>query len=250
MRPGKNLQILPVLDVMNGRVVRGVAGQRDEYRPVKSVLTESCDALDVAEAIRSRFGVSAIYLADLDAILHRSPNFEILRSLAHAGFRLTVDAGIRCCEDASAIAAAGAHLLVAGLETLSGPRELSLLIERFGASRVVFSLDLRDGQPMGNLSQWNEVDPIGISRQAAEAGCTQFIVLDIARVGTNAGVPTLPLCSGIRATWPEATIITGGGIRGIDDLRRFDPAVVNGVLIASALHNGSVTEADLASLTQ
>jgi len=250
MQLGKNLQILPVLDVMHGRVVRGVAGRREEYRPVKSVLTESCDALHVAEAIRSRFGISAIYLADLDAILHRSPNLEILRSLADAGFILTVDAGIRCCEDAFAIAAAGAHLLVAGLETLSGPSELSRLIESFGSSRVVFSLDLRDGRPMGNLSRWNEADPIGITRQAAEAGCTHLIVLDIARVGTEAGVPTLPLCTEMRAQWPDATIITGGGIRGIDDLRRLDPAIVDGVLIASAIHNGSITKADLAALTE
>jgi phosphoribosylformimino-5-aminoimidazole carboxamide ribotide isomerase len=250
MRPGKILQILPVLDVMNGRVVRGIAGRREEYRPVKSVLTESCDALHVAEAIRARFELSAIYLADLDAILHGAPNLEILRTLADAGFLLTVDAGIRCCDDASAIIAAGAHLLVAGLETLAGPRELSRLIERFGASRVVFSLDLRDGRPMGNVSAWEKTDPLGIAGQAIEVGCSQFIVLDIARVGTAAGVPTLPLCAKMHARWPDATIITGGGIRGIDDLRRFDPAVVNGVLIASALHNGAVTQADLASLAK
>ena len=250
MQTGKNLQILPVLDVMDGRVVRGVAGRREEYRPVKSVLTESCDALEVADAIRSRFGISAIYLADLDAILRRTPNLEIIRSLTDGGFQLLVDAGLRTCEDATAIAAAGARQLVAGLETLSGPGELSRLIERYGPSRIVFSLDLRDGRPMGDVAGWTEADPLGIARQAAEAGCTQFIVLDVARVGTEAGVPTLPLCSEMRAQWPRLTIITGGGIRGIEDLRRLDPAVVNGVLIASAIHNGSVTRADLASLTE
>jgi len=250
MAAGKILQILPVLDVMDGRVVRGVAGRREEYRPVKSVLTESCDALQVAEAIRSRFGLSAIYLADLDAILHGTPNLDILRSLTEAGFMLTVDAGLKRSADASAVAAAGARQLVAGLETLAGPRELSRLVEQFGSSRVVFSLDLRDGEPMGDRSLWKEADPIGIVCQAIEAGCSRFIVLDIAHVGTEAGLRALPLCTEVRRKWPSATIMTGGGIRGIDDLRRLDPATVDGVLIASALHNGSIASADLDSLTQ
>jgi phosphoribosylformimino-5-aminoimidazole carboxamide ribotide isomerase len=250
MPTGKILQILPVLDVMGGRVVRGVAGRREEYRPVKSVLTESCEALPVAEAIRSRFGLTAIYLADLDAIVHGAPNFDILRELTDAGFTLAVDAGLRRSGDALAIVAAGARQLVAGLETLEGPGELSRLIEQFGPSRIVFSLDLRDGRPMGNTALWREADPISIVRQAIEAGCSRFIVLDVAHVGTEGGLQALPLCAEIRRQWPAVTILTGGGIRGIDDLRRLDPSTVDGVLIASALHNGAITAADLASLTR
>jgi phosphoribosylformimino-5-aminoimidazole carboxamide ribotide isomerase len=250
MLTGKILQILPVLDVMGGRVVRGVAGRREEYQSVKSVLTDSCDPLQVAAAIRSRFGLAAIYLADLDAILNGAPNLHILRSLTEAGFMTTVDAGIRRSRDASAIVAAGARQLVAGLETLEGPRELSRLVEQFGSSRVVFSLDLRDGEPLGDRSLWKEADPIGIARQAIEAGCSRLVVLDIAHVGTEGGLQALPLCAEIRRQWPSATVLTGGGIRGIDDLRRLDPATVDGVLIASALHNGSISSADLATLTR
>jgi phosphoribosylformimino-5-aminoimidazole carboxamide ribotide isomerase len=250
MPTGKILQILPVLDVMGGRVVRGVAGRREEYQPVKSVLTDSGDPLQVAAAIRSVFGLAAIYLADLDAILHGAPNLDILRSLTEAGFMLTVDAGLRRNADASAILAAGARQLVAGLETLEGPQELARLVEQFGPSRVVFSLDLRDGEPLGDRSLWKEADPVGIAGQTIEAGCLRLIVLDIAHVGTDGGLRALPLCAEIRRKWPFATILTGGGIRGIDDLRRLDAATVDGVLIASALHNGSITGSDLATLTR
>jgi phosphoribosylformimino-5-aminoimidazole carboxamide ribotide isomerase len=250
MPPAKILQIVPVLDIMGGRVVRGVAGRREDYQPVNSVLTESCEALDVAEAIRSRFGLATIYLADIDAILHRSPNLDLMRALTDAGFTLIVDAGLRRCEDATPIIDAGARQLVAGLETLAGPRELSRLVEQFGTSGVVFSLDLRDGQPIGDTSLWKDADPVGITQQAIAAGCARLIVLDIARVGTEAGVPTLPLCTEICEAWPETTIITGGGIRGMDDLRRLDPAIVDGVLIASALHNGAITGSDLLSLAR
>ena len=91
--------------------------------------------------------------------------------------------------------------------------------------------------------------PLALLRPHLRTGA-RLIVLDIARVGTEGGLPTLPLCTEIRESWPETTIVTGGGIRGIDDLRRLDPAIVDGVLIASALHNGAITGSDLLALAR
>jgi phosphoribosylformimino-5-aminoimidazole carboxamide ribotide isomerase len=235
---------------MEGRVVRGVAGLREQYRPIESVLTEGSDPLRIAQAIRSRFGISTLYLADLDAILRRSPNVDILQSLSDAGFTTTVDAGLRRCEDASAIFAAGVQQVVAGLETLAGPEELLRLVDRWGPSRIVFSLDLRDGRPLGDAALWQRSDPFAIADEAIGAGCTQLIVLDIARVGTAAGVPTLPLCTEIRRAYPRVTLFTGGGIRGIEELRRLDRSIIDGVLIASALHNGSIGPAEFDAVTR
>jgi phosphoribosylformimino-5-aminoimidazole carboxamide ribotide isomerase len=239
------MRILPVLDLLDGRVVRGVAGMREQYRPIQSVLTDGCDPLQIAEAIRSRFGFAELYLADLDAILHGRPNVSILRSLNDAGFTLMVDAGLRQGNDAAPIVAVGVQQVVAGLETLAGPQELRRLVEQLGSTRVVFSLDLRGGRPLGDPAQWPDADPFSIAGAAIDAGCTQLIILDIARVGTAEGVPTLPLCAEIRRAYPWATLITGGGIRGIEDLRRLEESPVDAVLIASALHNGSIGRAEL-----
>lgn len=241
------MRILPVLDLLKGTVVRGVAGRRDLYRPVQSLLADGSDPRTIAEAIRSRFGLSEFYLADLDAILHRRPNLSILRSLSDAGFRLLVDAGIERCEDATAIFDTGAKQIVAGLETLAGPRELARLVERWGSDRIVFSLDLRDAQPLGDRSAWT-AEPFENARQAMAAGSTQVIVLDIARVGTAGGIPTLPLCRQIRQTFPQTTLITGGGVRTIDDLADLPPSGIDAVLIASALHNGAIGPDDLRAL--
>jgi phosphoribosylformimino-5-aminoimidazole carboxamide ribotide isomerase len=244
------MKILPVLDLLEGQVVRGVAGLRDQYRPIQSVLTDGSDALRIAEAIRAHFGLTELYLADLDAILRGCPNMNILRSLNDAGFTLMVDAGLRQCDDAAPIVAAGVQQVVAGLETLAGPQELRRLVEQFGSQRVVFSLDLRGGRPLGDPTQWPDADPFAIAGAAIEAGCTQLIILDIARVGTAEGVPTLPLCAEIRRGYPQTTLITGGGVRGIEDLRRLEEWPVDAVLIASTLHNGSIGRAELDAVRQ
>jgi phosphoribosylformimino-5-aminoimidazole carboxamide ribotide isomerase len=239
------MRIIPVLDLLGSQVVRGVAGKRDHYRPLQSKLVEGSDAVAVARAIRAEFGLTEPYVADLDAILYRRLNRPILKTLAEDRFCLIVDAGIRRCEDADELDHVGVQTIVAGLETLEGPRELAFLVAKHDPRRIVFSLDLRDGQPAGASSAW-PADPFAIAQCAFDAGCRQIIVLDLARVGTGGGVPTLALCAEIRRAFPSMAIITGGGIRHIDDLKTLESAGIDGVLIASALHDGSISNTDLA----
>jgi phosphoribosylformimino-5-aminoimidazole carboxamide ribotide isomerase len=241
------MRIVPVLDLLGSQVVRGVAGRRDQYRPLQTRLVEGSDPVSVATAIRGAFGLSQFYVADLDAILSDSPNCSILQALCADRFSVLADAGIRRSHDAGPIFDSGVDQVVAGLETLESPRELAELVRRYGPGRIVFSLDLRDGEILSNGSAWHHREPLEVARCAFEAGCTQLIVLDIARVGTGGGVPTLGLCEQIRRTFPTVTILTGGGVRGIDDLRTLDRAGIDGVLIASALHDGTITPSDLAA---
>ena len=241
------MRIITVLDLLDSQVVRGVAGKRDQYRPLQSRLVQGSDPLAVAKAIYSEFGLAELYVADLDAILYRRPNRAILKTLAEARFCLLVDAGIRRCEDADELADLGVQSIVTGLETLESPRELAALVAKRDPSDVVFSLDLRDGKPLTTSSVWPG-DPLKIARSAYDAGCRELIVLDIACVGTARGVPTLALCDKIRSALPSVKLITGGGVRSGDDLKTLRRAGIDGVLIASALHDGSITNADLAQL--
>src|SRR5262245_16004295 len=98
------LRIVPVLDVMNGVVVRGVAGRRSDYRPLVSRLTDSCRPAEVAAALHARFGFTEFYVADLDAIAGRDFTLPFLPALHDRGFRVWLDAGV--VDDLAAIAAA------------------------------------------------------------------------------------------------------------------------------------------------
>jgi phosphoribosylformimino-5-aminoimidazole carboxamide ribotide isomerase len=239
------MQIIPVIDLLDGVVVRGVAGRRSEYRPIESRIVAGSDPIDVARAFREKLGLSQIYVADLDGILHARPHCELYRELSQEGFSLLVDAGVRALNDAAAVFTAGARATIAALETLPGPGHLRALCSEFGPERMIFSLDLTNGRPMVASDQWQSSDPLEIGSMAARAGIERMIVLDLSHVGVGSGVGTGELCRSLRQRHPKLRIITGGGVRDCDDLRALEPLGLEGVLVASALHNGAITASDI-----
>lgn len=242
------MKIIPVLDLLGGTAVRGIAGRRSEYRPVRSVLAAGSDPGEVARGYCEILGLREIYLADLDAILNGRPNTALYRELAEQGVQLLIDAGLREPEEGEAVLASGAHALIAGLETLSGPAALRNVVREFGPQRVIFSLDLRQGRPLGDRDAWGSRDPLQIGCRAVELGVRRMIVLDLADVGTGLGPGSLELCGRLQSACPGLQIMTGGGVRNLDDLRAAADRRIDGVVVASALHDGSIGRAQLEEL--
>ncbi len=233
-------EILPVLDLMGGVVVRGVAGRRDSYQPISSRLVDSAEPIQVARAFQEQLGLDRLYVADLDAIEHDRPSLSVIEQLADDGRQILVDAGLRDIERARALLDHGATAVIAGLETLPGPRLLERLVDAIDPERLVFSLDLKHGVPMVDPAVWPDPQPLELAEYGIAAGVKHLIVLDLAGVGSGSGLPTLPLCRTISAKHPGIELITGGGIRNRDDIVSAARAGVDSVLVASALHDGSL----------
>ena len=62
------MNIIPVLDLMNGQVVHAKHGNRAQYLPIKSVLTDSSEPLAVVQALIALYPFKQLYIADIDAI--------------------------------------------------------------------------------------------------------------------------------------------------------------------------------------
>lgn len=242
--------ILPVLDLLHGQIVRGVAGRRDEYRPIVSKWIDSAAPRAVAEALCTRFGFKTFYLADLDAIQGDPIALATYQNLHAMGLVLWIDAGI-----SSTLSPALTEILkiepfcaVVGLETVDGPAALAQILDATDKRRIVFSLDLKSGQPLIRASTWKENDPWAIATQAIEMGIERLIILDLGRVGVGDGVGTEDLCARMKMAYPKVQLIAGGGVRGIDDVLRLQDIGVDYVLVASALHDGRIGPDDLKRL--
>src|SRR5688572_28938554 len=94
-------KIIPVIDLMGGRVVRAVGGRRSEYQPVRSVLTDSTEPGEVARALVAATGADCVYVADLDAIIHRRPDTGSVQAVTSASVPVLYDGGFRTTEDAN-----------------------------------------------------------------------------------------------------------------------------------------------------
>jgi len=231
------MKVIPVLDIKNGLVVRGIGGRRDEYRPIVSNLTSSCRPVDVARAFRDQLDLAEIYLADLDAIAGASPAWNIFAEIQALGCRLWIDAGVRQIADAVELSQHGIRDIVIGLETLTAPEVLRAACREPDPEQIIFSLDLRDNRPLGELTNWKELDIFAIAAEAIRHGVRRLIILDLARVGTGQGAGTETICRRLADDYPDIEITAGGGIRDVEDLRRLADCRVTSVLVASALHD-------------
>lgn len=220
-------------------------GIRAAYLPVRSVLApeRAGDAVLLARRYRERLGARDCYVADLDALGGQPRQLELLRQLADPvtgfGHGLMVDAAVTDPAAARELQAAGAATVVVALETLPGVAALPGLLAAVGPDRLLLSLDLRDGQPLlKSGADWSgRSEPIDLVSAAVELGLRRLLVLDLARVGHGAG-PALDIIDALRISQPSLEILTGGGIRGPDDLAALAGRGVSGALVATALHDG------------
>lgn len=246
------MRVIPVVDLKGEKVVRGVGGRREAYEPIESQLVGSPLPAPLADALVQKLGASEAYVADLDAIEGATPDWNAYGQLAGAGLRLWIDAGITDVRRATQIqrlisAGAPFEAIIAGLETVGNIELLAQLLEQVGSERLVFSLDLRNGQPIvaDSKSPWQAAPAETIAQEAIDLGIRRLIILDLAQVGVSEGLGTLELCRALRETNAEIELISGGGVRGIDDLWLMHQAGCDAALVASALHDGRITLEDL-----
>lgn len=216
---------------------------------MESRLAPGSRPLEIADAFRTRLGLRVLYVADLDAIVHGTPGWSVYSQLIDAGLELLIDAGVDSPGVARKLVEAGAARVIVGLESCPGPSVLREIVAEIGPDRLIFSLDLQAGRPLVAPGCWPGMTPIEIARTVLPQGMDGLILLDLAGVGVGEGVPTADLGAAILREFPGTRLITGGGVRNVDDLALEADRGSAGVLVASALHSGKLNMADLSPYT-
>lgn len=227
--------LVGVIDLKAGQAVHAVAGRRDQYAAVGCT---SGDAIALIDKYRS-LGLRQLYVADLDAIETTAAQCELIEQLLLEArdFRsFILDAGWRGDEPNLTgndwTTAFGNLNWVAATESAIGTDSLDRLSRLVPPRRIVLSLDYRDRQLLGgvDLERWLQC--------AHRLAIDQILVLDLQAVGTSAGnTAAIDLCGEVLSALPDARLLSGGGIRDADDVRRFRQAGADRCLIATALHD-------------
>ena len=240
------MRVIPVVDLKGGVAVHAVRGDRERYRPLRSRIAEGSDPVDLSCAVRERFGLDELYVADLDAIGGSSGSAAVVAALAREG-RVMVDAGTATAAAVAGLLELGVAQVVIGTESLPGAEAFRRLRAELPDAPLVLSLDLRGGRlvsPDPALSGIAAVDGLAL---LAEAGAREAIVLDLTRVGSSEG-PDVTLLGELHARFPDVELLAGGGVRHAADLRALAAAGTSGALVATALHGGAIGADELRAL--
>jgi phosphoribosylformimino-5-aminoimidazole carboxamide ribotide isomerase len=230
------MEIIPVLDLKDEVVVHARMGQRDQYRPIETPLSSSSQPADVARGLLSIHPFRTFYIADLDAIEGKGTNDGVLKQLKNEfpSLAFWVDNGIADSEHAQQWLGSDLGHLVLGSETQKDGRLTRRCRDN---DRVILSLDYRGDAFIG---------PAAII-DAADSWPKKIIVMTLARVGSAAG-PDLQRLMEIRSKAPERQVYAAGGLRDAADLAALAAAGIAGALVATSLHNGTLTGAQIARL--
>jgi phosphoribosylformimino-5-aminoimidazole carboxamide ribotide isomerase len=239
------MKIIPVIDVLNGIAVHGIRGERKHYKPLKSVLRNSVDPLELASAFEL-LGFSDLYIADLDAIQGKSANYKIYRNITlETGLELMVDAGISDIMKAEALLKNGVQKIVIGSETLNNLDFVTKAIKDFSPEKVVVSVDMKQGNLLSASELLASLDAVSFVKKLLDLDASQFILLELNRVGTEHGVNFSLINSIWKQTEVELTV--GGGIHSLQELEELRSLGISGALIATVLHNGKLSVDELKS---
>lgn len=240
------MEIIPVMDILGGKVVQAIRGEREKYKLVKSSLINSVEPLKVAKAFKEKLGLEKLYIADLDAIEGRGNNFDVIKEIkSKVGSKIMLDFGIRDCKDLDKDVIEIVDSIILGTETL---QSLETVKEAFAIkekNNLVISIDMKNGKVITKIKKFKYKSPEFVIRQFSSLGISNFILLDISKVGTMEGVSKRfkKLIQDLDNTGLH--LIVGGGInsfKGVEELGRLHIA---GILIATALHNQEIGIKDI-----
>lgn len=228
------MELIPVLDLMGGVVVHARRGDRAAYRPIQTPLCQEAQPAAVASRLLELAPFRTLYVADLDAITGTGGHDATVRALmaAHPQIDIWVDAGEATAASVASRLAQGPGRPVVGSEAMG---DLAAGRAALAATGAILSLDYGPEGPRG---------PAALHEDATlwpEA----VIVMTLARVGAGEG-PDLERLGDVIRRAGNRRVYAAGGVRDASDLHRLADAGAAGVLLASALHDGRLSAADMA----
>lgn len=230
----KRLELLPAVDVKDGRAVRLVQGALDQ----ESIYGAP---LEVALEFQAA-GAEWLHLVDLDAAFGRGSNATLLAEVVAAlDIKVELSGGIRDDESLKRALATGCTRVNLGTAALEDPEWTAKVIKQYG-DRIAVGLDVR-GTTLAARGWTKEGGELFETIERLDRdGCSRYIVTDVAKDGTLTG-PNLELLKSVCAA-TRAPVVASGGVSSLADIAAIARLVeigVEGSIVGKALYAGAFT---------
>lgn len=225
------MKIIPVLDLKEGLVVHAKQGLRDTYQPINSALCPDPDIFKVLEAFLALYPFDTFYIADLNAITAQGHHDALIAAVVNAypEIKFWVDKGYQQVTEYP-----NNYMPVLGSECFNNTTMAEL--KDFNG-QFILSLDYSQTGALGATALLSRPD----------LWPETVIIMTLARVGSQLG-PDVDKLNSFCTQYPNKHFVAAGGIRDVDDLQSVNIIGVQHALLASALHNGTINQIDIANL--
>ena len=231
------MNIIPVLDLKDGQVVHAKYGNRQDYQAIQSALTDSSEPTHIVQALLALYPFKQLYIADIDAIQKTGNHQPIIEeiSLKFPQLELWVDAGFSDPKSLSNWANNNVRAVL-GSESIDSVDHYQSMVNACQQPPIL-SLDFKNNAFLGAKELINR----------SELWPKDVIVMTLDKVGSNTG-PDIEQLSRIKDTCLNSSVFAAGGVRHASDLEALKTAGISGVLVASALHQGTIDKTTITKL--
>jgi len=230
----KRLELLPAIDVIEGRAVRLVQGELSQE-------TSYGTPLQVAREF-ALGGAEWIHLVDLDAAFGKGSNAELLAEvIASVDIAVELSGGIRDDESLRKALATGCARVNLGTAALENPEWTAKAISEFG-DRIAVGLDVRGHTLAGRGWTSEGGNLFEVLERLDRDGCSRYIVTDVAKDGTLQG-PNLQLLKEVCAATSRPVVASGGisTLADLQELRALTEIGLEGAITGKAIYAGAFT---------
>ena len=229
------MDLLPAIDIRNGRVVRLSQGERAR----QTVYGD--DPVAVAERFLEQ-GARWIHVVDLDRAFGTGDNLAVVHRIAErvaAKLQLQLGGGLRSKDLIREALDLGFARAVIGTAAAVDPNFVPEVLAAVSTTRLAVGIDARNG--LVAVRGWTETSTTraeDLVRRVVNAGIETVIYTDIDRDGMLNGPD---LAGAVSLLTMGARVILSGGIAGSAAVRAACQAGLDGVIVGRALYEGRLT---------
>lgn len=237
------MQIIPAIDVIDGKCVRLSKGDYD----TKKVYNE--DPLEVARQFED-WGIKRIHVVDLDgAKAGHIVNHRLLdRICEHTSLIVDFGGGLKSTSDLRVAFECGAAMVTGGSIAVKNPTEFESWIEAYGPDKIILGADAKDRKIA--VTGWTETstqDLIPFVAEYRAKGLNKVICTDISRDGMLQG-PAVDLYKEMISSIDGLFLIASGGVGSAADIEALAQAGVPAVIVGKAIYEKRISCEDVIRL--
>jgi phosphoribosylformimino-5-aminoimidazole carboxamide ribotide isomerase len=243
----KNFKIIPVIDILKSNAVHAKKGERTKYKPLKSYLFQTSNPIEIIKKLKQEFNLFEYYIADLDSIIHKTPNFQIIKEITKIPeIEIMLDPGITDLRDILQFNEFKIKNLILGLETIKSFKIIKESLQLLNSANLIISIDMYKEKIISKALGIKKNNLFDFIKNIYSEGIRKIILLDLYRVGQKVGgIP--PIYLDILHNF-DGDILVGGGIKDHNDILNYKEKNFAGVLIATALYDGTIDREKLRNL--